>query len=104
MKLDARNRFQYGSFWWLHLMVAVWMLFALMVYVLEPFVIHRFFQEFALQNKDRAFAVATGLHAAALIISAFERGRHLPSLKLRQGKQGPAPTRAGEFYPTSASF
>jgi uncharacterized membrane protein len=71
MKLDAWNRFQYASFWWLHLMVAVWVLFALMVYVLEPFVIHRFFQEFALQNKDRAFAVATGLHAAALIISAF---------------------------------
>ncbi|MGD0024001.1 MAG: hypothetical protein ABSC37_05110 [Xanthobacteraceae bacterium] len=73
-KLDAWNRFQYASFWWLDLMVAVWMLFALMVYVLEPLLIHRLFHEFALRNKDRAFAVATGLHAVALIISAFAIG------------------------------
>ena len=70
-KLDAWNRFQYASFWWLDLMVAVWMLFALMVYVLEPLVIHRLFQEFALRNKDSAFAVAIEFHALALIISAF---------------------------------
>ena len=73
-KLDAWDRFQYAAFWWLDLMVAIWMLFALMVYVLEPFVIHRLFHELALRNKDRAFAVATGLHAMALIISAFAIG------------------------------
>jgi uncharacterized membrane protein len=73
-KLDAWDRFQYVSFWWLDLMVAVWMLFALMVYVLEPLVIHRLFHEFALRNKDRAFAMAIGLHAVALIISAFAVG------------------------------
>ena len=73
-KLDAWDRFQYVSFWWLDLMVAVWMLFALMVYVLEPLLIHRLFHEFALRNKDRAFAVATGLHGVALIVSAFAIG------------------------------
>ena len=73
-KLDAWNRFQYASFWWLDLMVAVWMLFALMVYVLEPLLIHRLFHEFALRNKDRAFAVAIRLHVVALIISTFAIG------------------------------
>ena len=73
-RLDAWNRFQYASFWWLDLMVAVWLLFALMVYVLEPFVIHHLFHEFALHNKDHAFAVAIGLHAVALIVSAFAIG------------------------------
>ena len=73
-KLIAWDRFQYVSFWWLDLMVAVWILFALMVYVLEPFVIHRLFHEFALRDKDRAFAVAIGLHAVALIISALAIG------------------------------
>lgn len=57
-KLDAWSRFQYASFWWLDLMVAVWTLFALMVYVLEPLAIHRLFHEFALRNKDCAFVVA----------------------------------------------
>ena len=52
-------------------MVAVRMLFALMVYVLEPLAIHRLFHEFALRSEDRAFAVAIGLHTVALIISAF---------------------------------
>ena len=73
-RLDAWNRFQYGSFWWLDLMVAVWILFALMVYVLEPLVIHRLFHEFALRDKDHTFAVAMRLHALALIISAFAIG------------------------------
>jgi hypothetical protein len=55
-------------------MVAVWILFALMIYVLEPLVIHRLFHEFALRNKDRAFAVAISLHAVALIVAAFAIG------------------------------
>jgi Na+/proline symporter len=55
-------------------MIAVWVLSMLTVYVLEPLVVHRLFHEFALRNKDRAFAMATGLHALALIISAFAVG------------------------------
>jgi uncharacterized membrane protein len=73
-ELDAWSRFQSVSFWWLDLMVAVWGLFALMVYVLEPLVIHRLFHEFALRNKERAFAVATRLHAVALVASGFAIG------------------------------
>jgi uncharacterized membrane protein len=70
-KLDVWERFQYASFWWLDLMVAVWIVFALLVYVLEPLVLHRRFREFALHNKNRAFAAAMGFHVAALAISAF---------------------------------
>jgi uncharacterized membrane protein len=73
-KLDAWNRFRFAAFWWLDLMVAVWTLFALMIYVLEPFVIHRVFHEFALRDKKRAFALAIEIHAGALIISAFTVG------------------------------
>ncbi len=70
IKLDAWSRFAYSSFWWLDLMVAVWLIFAAMVYVLEPLIIHRRFHAFALRDKERAFAVATWLHAAALTFSA----------------------------------
>lgn len=69
-KLDAWGRFQYASFWWMHLMVAVWVLFALMVYVLEPLGIDHVFHNFALRQKDRAFTLATRLHAIALLVSA----------------------------------
>jgi hypothetical protein len=55
-------------------MIAVWILFALVIYVLEPLVLHRLFHEFALRNKDRTFAVATWLHATALILAALALG------------------------------
>ena len=74
IKLEAWDRFQYASFWWMHLMVAVWGLFALMIYVLEPIVIHSVFHEFALRQKDRAFALATLLHVIALFVSALAIG------------------------------
>lgn len=74
IKLDAWDRFQYASFWWMHLMVAVWVLFALMIYVLEPIVIHNFFHELALREKDRAFALATIFHVIALLVSAIAIG------------------------------
>jgi len=74
MKLDAWSRIAYLSFWWLHLMVAVWFLFAVMIYVLEPLAIHRLFHDYALRDKDRAFALATWLHAVALAVSAIAIG------------------------------
>jgi hypothetical protein len=40
-----------------------------MVYVLEPLGIDRLFAQFALRDKDRAFAIMTGLHAFALVVS-----------------------------------
>jgi uncharacterized membrane protein len=71
MRLDGWDRFGRVSFWWLDLMVVVWVLFALMVYVLEPLAIHRLFHDFALRQKDRAFALAMVLHVVALCVSAF---------------------------------
>ena len=70
-RLDAWSRFQYLSFWWLDLMVAVWTVFAIMIYVLEPLVVHRWFHAFALRDKDRAFSLATRLHAIALTVSTI---------------------------------
>jgi uncharacterized membrane protein YhaH (DUF805 family) len=71
VKLDGWGRFGRVSFWWLDLMVAVWVLFALMVYVFEPLVIHRLFHDFALRDKHRAFALTARFHVVALCVSAF---------------------------------
>ena len=57
------------KFWWIMLMVAVWMVFALMVFVLEPLFVHRLFHDYALRDKERAFALAIRLHAVALTVS-----------------------------------
>ncbi len=70
-RLDAWDRFGSLAFWWLDLMVAVWLVFALMVYVLEPLGIDRRFHDFALRDKDRALALTIRLHAVALALAAL---------------------------------
>lgn len=72
--LDAWDRFREPSFWWLHLMVAIWLIFATMVYVLEPLFLHERFRAFALKDADRALGLATRLHAVALLVSAITIG------------------------------
>jgi uncharacterized membrane protein len=68
-KLQAWARLLDPAFWWLMLTVAVWAVFALMVFVLEPLVVHRLFHDYVLRDKERAFALAIRLHAAALMVS-----------------------------------
>jgi uncharacterized membrane protein len=72
--LNAWYRFTQLSFWWLHLMVAVWALFAVMVYVLEPLFVHKRFRTMALENPDGAFTLATRVHVVALVGSAITIG------------------------------
>lgn len=68
-KLQAWTRLLEPASWWLALMVAVWAVFALMVFMLEPLLVHRLFHSYALRDKDRAFGWAIRLHAVALIAS-----------------------------------
>jgi len=69
-RMQAWRLLYSASFWWLHLMIAVWLLFAVMIYVLEPLLIHRLFRQAVLRDKDTAFTVAMRLHAAALVAAA----------------------------------
>lgn len=68
--LDAWERFRDPSFWWLHLMVATWLAFALMIYALEPLFVHERFSKLALAEPARAFSRAIRMHAIALAVSA----------------------------------
>jgi uncharacterized membrane protein len=70
-KLQAWARLLDPAFWWLVLMVIVWAVFAVMVFVLEPLIVHRLFHDYALRDKERAFALAIWLHAAALMVSGI---------------------------------
>ncbi len=38
---DLWDRFADARYWWMHLMVAVWLLYAVLLFVLEPLVVHR---------------------------------------------------------------
>ncbi len=40
-RFNLWDRFRYGVYWWMDAMVAVWLLFALMLFVAEPLILHR---------------------------------------------------------------
>jgi uncharacterized membrane protein len=54
-RLDLWDRFTMVSFWWMHAMVAVWLLFAFVLFIAEPLIVHRRFQQWATARPDEAF-------------------------------------------------
>ena len=67
--LHAWNRYLDGHFWWLHLMTFIWVIFSLVLYVLEPLFLHRWFHERAEKNSQKAFNLVTIFHIILLSIS-----------------------------------
>jgi hypothetical protein len=57
--------------WWLHLMVAVWAVFTLVLFVLEPLVLHRWFHARASRDPEGTFALVLRLHRGLLALSAL---------------------------------
>lgn len=68
-RLDLWDRFADIRFWWMHAMVCVWALFAFMLFIGEPFILHRIFPAWAARNPERAFTVLHRVHVVLLILS-----------------------------------
>lgn len=69
-RLDAWSRFADPLFWWwMHGMVAVWTIFALMLFVLEPFVLHKLFQAHARRDPLGTMARIQRVHVVLLTVS-----------------------------------
>ena len=67
--LDGWNRYLDYKFWWIHAMTLVWILFTLILYVLEPLVLHKLFKKYANENPEKTFGIMHRLHWVLLIIS-----------------------------------
>jgi uncharacterized membrane protein len=67
--LGAWSRFGTVAFWWMHAMVAVWALFTLMLFVLEPLWLHRWFLERAKRDSEGTFQLVQRLHQGLLTAS-----------------------------------
>ena len=67
--LDGWKRFVELHFWWMHAMVFVWGVFTLMLFVLEPWVLHRWFKTRALNKPEQTFVLIQRLHWFLLGIS-----------------------------------
>ena len=67
--LDGWDRYLDYRYWWIHAMTFVWILFSLILYVLEPFLLHSVFKVYADRDPGKAFAIMHRLHWILLVIS-----------------------------------
>lgn len=67
--MDAWERYLDYRHWWLHGMTLVWVLFTLILFVLEPLILHRLFRKYAERNPERTFAFIQKAHWVLLLLS-----------------------------------
>jgi uncharacterized membrane protein len=67
--LDLWHRFATPAYWWMTAMVAVWAIFTLMLFVLEPLVLHRWFENRARQDPAGTFKLIVRMHWVLLAVS-----------------------------------
>jgi len=66
---DLWDRFTQGQFWWMHLMVGVWLLFAALLFVVEPLIVRRNVHRGAALAPEAALARMIWLHRVMLALS-----------------------------------
>jgi len=67
--LNAWDRYLDYRFWWIHTMTLVWIIFTLVLYVLEPLVLHKLFKTYANKNPEKTFNFIQRAHWVLLILS-----------------------------------
>jgi len=68
-RYDLWSRFAAITFWWMHAMVAVWLIFTLLLFVIEPFILHGRVHSRALSGDESVFTRLHRAHWALLILS-----------------------------------
>ena len=68
-RLDLWDRFLLAQFWWMHAMVLVWLIFSVMLFIAEPFFLHRWFLARAKAAPDATFRLIQTLHWVLLSLS-----------------------------------
>lgn len=69
-RLDAWARFAVAGFWWMDAMVAVWTVFALMLFVIEPLIVHpRVGRALDSVDSSRLFDKMEHFHRVMLVLS-----------------------------------
>lgn len=73
-RMGVWHWFAEPSRWYLHAMVAVWVLFTLMLFVLEPLVLHRLFHDWSRRDPDGTLRFVQRMHWGLLSLSLLAAG------------------------------
>ncbi len=68
-RLDAWDRFRSAGFWWMHAMVLTWLIFTLMLFVIEPLFLERLLGRRAAVAPEATYRLIEWLHRALLGLS-----------------------------------
>jgi uncharacterized membrane protein len=60
--IDGWHRYAELEYWWIHAMTIGWVMFMLILFVLEPLILHRLFMERAKKDPVKPFAIVHRMH------------------------------------------
>lgn len=63
------GRFLEPGYWWMHAMVCLWLVYALMLFVLEPLVLNRWFEKSARRDPEGTLRRIERMHWILLAVS-----------------------------------
>ena len=66
---DLWDRLEEGRYWWMHLMICVWLVFALLLFVLEPFIVHRMVHKRAATAPEATLTRMIRMHRVLLTLA-----------------------------------
>ncbi|WP_286266855.1 hypothetical protein [Thalassotalea atypica] len=69
--MDGWYRFYLFQYWWLHAMVLIWLVFTIVLFVLEPLFLHRWFKKQAELKSRATFNKIHVMHKVLLTLSIF---------------------------------
>lgn len=67
--MHAWERYGMAHYWWIHAMTAIWAIFTVMLFILEPLVLHKWFKQKATQNPEKTFRIIQRMHWILLTLS-----------------------------------
>ena len=70
-KLNLWIWFTLPGYWWMHAMALLWTLFAIMLFAIEPFILHRRLADWVARDPERAFARLHRMHVLLLVLSVI---------------------------------
>ena len=68
-EMNAWNRYLDLRFWWIHAMTLVWLIFSIILFILEPLLLHRLFKKYTKKYPERTFRIMHRAHWILLLLS-----------------------------------
>jgi uncharacterized membrane protein len=72
--LNAWERFGNLDYWWMTMMVIVWVVFTLMLFIVEPLFLHKLLVKKAQAQPEKVFSMIQRMHWFLLLISIVTAG------------------------------